>query len=66
MTTMVKQQLEEDWLIYFRLWFVVISFMTKLAPLLTSESWRWIFQDLEGVLVIVTRFFGGIHLGPDR
>ncbi|KAF8530919.1 ribosomal protein S5 domain 2-type protein [Gautieria morchelliformis] len=22
--------------------------------------------DLDGVLVIVTRFFGGIHLGPDR
>ena len=23
-------------------------------------------QDLDGVLVIVTRVFGGIHLGPDR
>lgn len=23
-------------------------------------------QEVENVLVIVTRYFGGIHLGPDR
>lgn len=28
-----------------------------------TDGWK---QDLDGVLVIVTRFFGGIHLGPDR
>ncbi len=24
------------------------------------------YQDIDDVLVIVTRYFGGIHLGPDR
>ena len=27
---------------------------------------RRILQEVENVLVIVTRYFGGIHLGPDR
>ena len=25
-----------------------------------------VFQEVNNVLVVVTRYFGGIHLGPDR
>ena len=27
---------------------------------------QYFFKDIKNVLVIVTRYFGGIHLGPDR
>lgn len=28
--------------------------------------WFTLLQEVNNVLVIVTRYFGGIHLGPDR
>lgn len=38
--------------------FVARSFSNRV-----EHSW---FQGLTNVLVVVTRYFGGIHLGPDR
>lgn len=38
--------------------------MTDFLPPLTY--YLQLLQEVNNVLVVVTRYFGGIHLGPDR
>ena len=42
------------------------SYKSWCAPSSTIRRPSHWSQDLDHVLVVVTRYFGGIHLGPDR
>lgn len=57
--TTVKQPPEEDCYIYFR--YVLVVYLRR-RPLLTLVQ----MMDAWNVVVVVSRYFGGIHLGPDR
>lgn len=47
--------------IFYRYWFAFNSSLLLQYYLLMS-----CLQEVNNVLVVVTRYFGGIHLGPDR
>lgn len=55
---MEKWRREAVWRIYSKYWCII-----QLShDILRSNT----LQDVNNVLVVVTRYFGGIHLGPDR
>ena len=58
MTITVNPRLEVVWHIFYKYWSVSI--------ILLFIHYSTSFQDVKNVLVIVTRYFGGIHLGADR
>ena len=58
MTTIENRQRAGASLIYFKSWFVEISCLP------TATDVR--LQDVSNVLIVVTRYYGGILLGPDR
>ena len=55
---MVNPRLEVVWRTFYKYWSVCVIL---LFVSIIQHS-----QDVKNVLVIVTRYFGGIHLGPDR
>lgn len=61
MTITVNPRLEVVWHTFYKYWSASINLLFRHSfPLFN------IFQDVKNVLVIVTRYFGGIHLGSDR
>jgi Uncharacterized protein family UPF0029 len=59
MTTMARLLQGADSRIYYRYWYLAIS------PY-NLRLYTYNAQEVNNVLVVVTRYFGGIHLGPDR
>jgi hypothetical protein len=53
-----KQQLEAALRIYCKYWY--------LCSRVCAREIHLVLKEVSNCLVIVTRYFGGIHLGPDR
>lgn len=50
--------------IFCKFWFVTI--VVAISFRVSADRAVRIPQEVNNVLVVVTRYFGGIHLGPDR
>lgn len=57
---MAKLQQVVDLPIFCRSWCVL-----RKTSKVKRQTYRY-SQDVDNVLIVVTRYFGGIHLGPDR
>lgn len=56
----MNPQLEVVWHTFYKYWSASIIVVPAFVSVIQY------FQEVKDVLVIVTRYFGGIHLGPDR